>query len=387
MRWFVLVLLGGCEAPVGPVVPERVLPSTASTSPLTSVPIIDAPVTDLAGLLAPEELQALDARVRAVRDETGVQMAVLTVPALPVGMPIEDFSLQVADQWGGGSARDDGLLVTMAWRDRRSRIEVGYGLEGYVTDAEAGQLLQDAAPYLRANDTAGALGLVVDGLHGQVASLRPGEGPSVWRRAYGAGLRWAPPRPLTSLLGFFGGALLAPWLAWTRRSGGFPSRWRRPARRNRRALRLGGLCFFAVGSLILWFFGAPMSVAGFLGSALVAGVVQLPVGFATSPRDLRWGLWTAGIMGVLGLVAYVGIWWSGDSVAPEFAWLFYGTLGSAMTLGASLPGSGGGGGGGGSYSSSGSSSSSSGGGSSGSGSGGWSGGGGGFGGGGASGSW
>lgn len=347
MRWFVLVLLGGCEAPVGPAVAERVLPSTASTTPLATVPTIDAPVTDLAGLLAQDELQALDARVRAVRDQTGVQVAVLTVPALPVGMPIEDFSLQVADQWGGGSARDDGLLVTLAWGDRRSRIEVGYGLEGYVTDAEAGQLLQDAAPYLRANDTAGALGLVVDGLHGQVASLRPGQGPSVWRRAYGAGLRWTPPRPLTSLLGFFGGALLAPWLAWSRRSNGFPAKRRRPARRNRRALWLGALGFFSLGSLVLWLFGAEMSVVGFLGSALVAAVVQLPVGFAPSPRDLRWGLWTAGIMGALGLAAFVGIWWSEDGLPPEFAWLGYGTLGLSMTLGASLPGSGGGGGGGG----------------------------------------
>ncbi len=136
---------------------------------------------------------------------------------------------------------------------------------------------------------------------------------------------------------------------------------------------------------MLWGFGSPFAVAGFLGSAAVAAVVELPVAFAPTPRDLRWGAWAAGIMLVLGVAVYGGMWWADDTVPPELAWVFYGALGLGATLGASLPGEGGGGGGGSSYgSTSSSSTSSSGGGGS---SGGWSGGGGGFGGGGASGSW
>jgi len=384
------LLLAACDAPVPAGVPPREVPATAVTTPLERVPTLQDPVTDLAGLLAPDERSALDGQVRGIREATGVQIALLTVPGLPAHMPIEDFSLEVAEQWSGGTTRDDGVLVLLAWRDRRSRIEVGYGLEGYVTDAEAGQLLVDAAPYLRANDTAGALAHIIDGLHAEVASLRPGEAPPAWRRAYGAGVHWAPPRSATSLVGLIAGALFTPWLVWSRRRQGYPAPLRKQARGlGWRLWLLWGLVFVG-GSGGLALIGAPWSVTAFLVSGAVGTLVQLPIGFAGSPRDLRWGLWAAGISLVITVGLYLWAAVSGAPSSPELGWFLYGTLGFAVVLGACAPGNGGGGSSSGSFSSSGGGGSggdSSGGGASGSSSGGWGGGGGGFGGGGASGSW
>ena len=81
------------------------------------------------------------------------------------GEPIEDFALRTAEAWGGGQAgQDQGLLLVFAIGDRRSRIEVGYGLEPVISDALARRILAQARPLLRAKDFDGALTLTVSTL-------------------------------------------------------------------------------------------------------------------------------------------------------------------------------------------------------------------------------
>jgi uncharacterized protein len=100
-----------------------------------------------------------------LEEETGSQVAVLTVPSLE-GDPIEDFSMRVVETWKLGRAGvDDGVLILVARDDRRMRIEVGYGLEGALTDAQAGRIIDLVmAPRFRQGDFDGGVDGAVDSI-------------------------------------------------------------------------------------------------------------------------------------------------------------------------------------------------------------------------------
>jgi uncharacterized protein len=111
---------------------------------LVAVPALTAPVTDLTGTLAPDQVSALDAKLRAFEQAKGAQVAVLVVPTTQPE-EIEQYSIRVLDQWRIGRSKvDDGVLVLVAINDRRVRIEVGYGLEGALPDATANRIIQEA---------------------------------------------------------------------------------------------------------------------------------------------------------------------------------------------------------------------------------------------------
>lgn len=127
-------------------------------------PTIGHPVEDVSHALPSADVEDLSRRLVAHREATGVQMAVLVVDTT-AGEPIEEFADGTFQAWGGGAAgRDDGLLVILAVRDHRSRIEVGRGLEERVTDGEARGLLDAARPDLRAGRLGSALRGIVSGL-------------------------------------------------------------------------------------------------------------------------------------------------------------------------------------------------------------------------------
>lgn len=103
----------------------------------------DIPVVDQTNTLNDEQKQALAAKIKAERDKTNNQVAILMIPSLE-GDAIEDYSLRVARGWGiGGSERDSGVLLLVAKNDRKLRIEVGYGLEGALPDARASRIIRD----------------------------------------------------------------------------------------------------------------------------------------------------------------------------------------------------------------------------------------------------
>ena len=73
-------------------------------------------------------------------NKTTAQLTVLTINTLD-GEPIEDYALEVLRQWGIGSKeQNNGALIVVAVKDRRSRIEVGYGLEGSLPDGLTGRI-------------------------------------------------------------------------------------------------------------------------------------------------------------------------------------------------------------------------------------------------------
>jgi len=114
------------------------------------VPAMSGPVNDLAGIMSVTEKADLESYLSAVNEQTGVQIAVLTVPSLE-GDPIEDFSMRVADTWKLGQAdKDNGALLVISVQDRNLRIEVGYGLEESLTDMKSGLIIRSViVPYFK----------------------------------------------------------------------------------------------------------------------------------------------------------------------------------------------------------------------------------------------
>jgi uncharacterized protein len=144
-----------------------------SVSIALAAPEITRPVNDPNDYIDAIEFVDIELAIEEHRKKTGVQIAVLVVDTTH-GVPIEDFSMQVARQWGGGSAeRDDGLLFTLAIKDRRMRIEVGYGLEPAVSDALAIQITGSIKPKLKAKAYGAAVAQVVEKLRHATAHLDP----------------------------------------------------------------------------------------------------------------------------------------------------------------------------------------------------------------------
>ena len=117
--------------------------SAGSAEALVAVPALTARVQDGAGLLSAAEEQALTSQLAAFEAETQHQIVVLTLPSLE-GEAIEGYSIRVAEAWKVGQADfDNGVILIVAAKDRRARIEVGYGLEGAIPDAIAARIMRD----------------------------------------------------------------------------------------------------------------------------------------------------------------------------------------------------------------------------------------------------
>lgn len=122
------------------------------------VPFLSGRVVDEADLLPPETETRLDQTLAELERTTGAQVAVLTVESLD-DEPLEDYSMRVVETWKlGQKGKDDGVLLLVAEQDRQMRIEVGYGLEGTLTDLESRMVLDDVIrPAFRAGDFAGGI--------------------------------------------------------------------------------------------------------------------------------------------------------------------------------------------------------------------------------------
>jgi uncharacterized protein len=129
-----------------------------STAGLQPIPRLAARVTDLTGTLTAEQQTALDQKLAAFEAAKGSQLAVLVVSTTRPE-EIEQYSIRVVDQWKlgraqvGGKKVDDGALLLIAKDDHRVRIEVGYGLEGVLTDAMSNRIISESiAPAFREGD-------------------------------------------------------------------------------------------------------------------------------------------------------------------------------------------------------------------------------------------
>lgn len=107
------------------------------------VPALKGRVNDYADIISPGTEDAIAAELKALEQQESTQIAVLTVPSLK-GDSIESFSIRVAEQWRIGQAeKDNGAILIVAKAERKLRIEVGYGLEGRLTDLMAGRIIRN----------------------------------------------------------------------------------------------------------------------------------------------------------------------------------------------------------------------------------------------------
>jgi uncharacterized protein len=107
------------------------------------VPALRGRVNDYGGMLSPETESRIETLLKELEEKDSTQVAVLTVPSLD-GDSLEDFSIRVAERWKiGRKGFDNGAILVIARDDRKVRIEVGYGLEGRLTDLTAGRIIRD----------------------------------------------------------------------------------------------------------------------------------------------------------------------------------------------------------------------------------------------------
>jgi len=122
------------------------------------VPRLRGRVNDYAGVMQSNQAQSLETQLDQLERDTGHQVAVLTISTLD-GEDIEGFSIRVAENWKlGKKGFDDGVILVVAVKDRKLRLEVGYGLEGLLPDAIAKRVTADyIVPHFRQQDYAGGI--------------------------------------------------------------------------------------------------------------------------------------------------------------------------------------------------------------------------------------
>ncbi len=136
------------------------------------VPYLAGRVNDLADMIPDDAEQRIDETLRRLEEDTGAQVAVLTIPSLE-SEPLEDYSMRVVETWQLGRADvDDGVLLLIARDDRKIRIEVGYGLEPVLTDAVSRRIIDGV---LRPRFRAGEFGEGVEEAVAAIAAIARGE--------------------------------------------------------------------------------------------------------------------------------------------------------------------------------------------------------------------
>jgi uncharacterized protein len=244
----------------------------AAAHALVDVPKPGARVTDLTSTLDAGQKQTLEQTLAAFEARKGAQIAVLIVPTTQPEA-IEQYSIRVVEEWKLGRAKpDDGVLLLVAKDDRTLRIEVGYGLEGVLSDAMANRIIQEViVPQFRAGDYYGGIAAGVDRIlrvvDGEALPAPPATGSS-------PGRSFEPVLPIVLMVALIGGGIL-------RRMFG----------------RVGGaVTTSALVGAIVWF------IVSVLGIAVVAAVIAFFItllggggggGWASSNRGRRGG-WTSG---------------------------------------------------------------------------------------------
>ncbi|MBR1216329.1 YgcG family protein [Bradyrhizobium sp. JYMT SZCCT0180] len=130
----------------------------ASALAVVTVPPLVGRVVDQTGTLTSGDIASLNQTIRSFEARKGSQIAVLIVPTTD-GEAIEQFSLRVAEAWKIGRKKvDDGAVLVIAKNDRHLRIEVGYGLEGALTDVTTKRIIdEEVTPKFKSGDFAGGV--------------------------------------------------------------------------------------------------------------------------------------------------------------------------------------------------------------------------------------
>lgn len=157
--------------------PALTPPALAGTP---TFPALAGRIVDNAHLLDAGTTASIDTKLAALEQKTGIQLVVVTLPSLQ-GYEIEDYGYQLGRAWGiGQKGKNNGALLIVAANEHRVRIEVGYGLEGTLTDAVSRLIIDNAIlPRFRVNDFAGGISRGVD----DIVQVLSGDSADFQRRA------------------------------------------------------------------------------------------------------------------------------------------------------------------------------------------------------------
>ena len=152
-----LLLVAGSGLLAGPVVAQ-------------TFPAFTGLVTDAAHVLPADRKAALEQKLQALQQQTKHQLVVATIPDLQ-GYDIADYGYRLGRAWGVGlKGADNGAILIVAPKDRKVRVEVGYGLEGVLTDAFSSVVIQQSIlPRFKAGDIPGGIEAGADALARQLS--------------------------------------------------------------------------------------------------------------------------------------------------------------------------------------------------------------------------
>ena len=171
--WIGLLIVGVSLAPAAAVAQPPPPPLTAT-------------VNDFADVIDEENQQELDRRIRALQETTGDAIVIATVKTYkPDYADIREYAVKMFENHGRGigeRGKDNGLLIVVAVDDRQVGIEVGYGLEGTITDGYAGQIRDMMRPYFREGAYGQGLLEAATALVNRIAAERGVTVPEVPRR-------------------------------------------------------------------------------------------------------------------------------------------------------------------------------------------------------------
>jgi uncharacterized protein len=158
------LLLAGCG---------NAAPAKRAAPPGYQFPELTGRVVDAAALLSPGDEAAISAKSAALEKATGHQLVVVTVSSLG-GHSIEMYGLNLGRTWGiGRKDINDGVLLIVAPKERKVRIEVGYGLESALRNEEVDAIIQTAIlPAFSAKDFPRGVSAGVDGIISEIGTLQ-----------------------------------------------------------------------------------------------------------------------------------------------------------------------------------------------------------------------
>jgi len=138
-------------------------------------------VTDRAGVLGAERVDALSRKLEQFERDTSNQILVWIDRKVPENFTLEDFTVRAAEKWKAGQAKtDNGAVLFVFVDDRKLRIEVGYGLEGVLPDITANRIIQgEIVPRFRSGDYPGGIEAGVDAMIAATKGEYKGTGTTV----------------------------------------------------------------------------------------------------------------------------------------------------------------------------------------------------------------
>jgi uncharacterized protein len=213
-RWLLAWLLALAAVPA----------SFAQSSPdagMPPFPALTGPVVDDAHLLPADVFTQLSQKLFDYSRANGTQLVVATIPTLN-GYPIDDYSYQLLRHWGiGQKGKDNGVLLVVDAGERQMRIEVGYGLEGTLTDAQSFLIIHNViTPRFRSGDYAGGITAGCDAILSVLGGKQLAVQQQQVRERSGTGflmfvvLIFIVLPLLRRMFGGYGGSMGGGWLGW-----------------------------------------------------------------------------------------------------------------------------------------------------------------------------